>query len=122
MWLMAAMSLVWAHWALGLFIPLFLAIWLRTHTGRSLFQRGTLEYDQGQWHYCADLLPRRLSLRQAWPAGAFMTLRFDDLSAVNERRLFQITIWKAGLTPGSWQRLCLLVGQDLQFSDTRGAV
>lgn len=109
------------HWALMPLVVVFLLVWRHTRAARALLARGQLAYTSVGWSYqaCAGM-PCALSLSRAWLGPAFVTLGFRGQSSAGQS--LEITLFKAALGPHSWQRLCLLVTQDLQFSESRSSV
>jgi hypothetical protein len=57
---------------------------------------------------------RSLVLVHAWPAFAWMTLRFRDVNTAGPKdTMLEITIWKSSVSPCSWRRLNVLVASQL---------
>ncbi|MEO9121821.1 MAG: hypothetical protein ABI228_02355 [Burkholderiaceae bacterium] len=59
---------------------------------------------------------KRLSLVliHAWPAFAWVTLRFRDVDATSPKdTMLEITIWKSSVSPDAWRRLNVLVASQL---------
>ncbi|OXR50380.1 hypothetical protein PuT2_00435 [Pusillimonas sp. T2] len=119
----ATMALGLVHWALMSLVAVFLLVWRRTRAAHALLARGQLAYTPAGWSYQAGAgAPCALSLSRAWLGPAFLTLGFHGLSPTGPSQALEITLFKATLGPHSWQRLCLLVAQDLQFSEPRSSV
>lgn len=119
----ATMALGLVHWALMPLVVVFLLVWRHTRAARALLARGQLAYTPAGWSYQARTgMPCALSLSRAWLGPAFITLGFRGQSSAGPSQPLEITLFKAALGPHSWQRLCLLVAQDLQFSEPRSSV
>lgn len=119
----ATMALGLVHWALMPLVAAFLLVWRRTRAARALLARGQLAYTPAGWSYRANAgTPCAVSLSRAWLGPAFVTLGFQSQSSAGSVQAFEITLFKAGLGPRAWQRLCLLVTQDLQFYESRSSV
>lgn len=70
---------------------------------------------QGAGHWAVSLAGtvRPLRLVHAWPAFAWITLRFQDDAPAARGKPLEFTVWKAGLKEGEWRHLrrCVAVQQ-----------
>lgn len=75
---------------------------------RSYLQAARIHCNDGQWFLDIGGSRRPVSLTNAWPGFAWWTLRFRDLNAGNSKEaMFELTIWKAGMSAGAWRELCV---------------
>ncbi|MBB5216772.1 hypothetical protein [Parapusillimonas granuli] len=59
----------------------------------------------GRWAIRQGGGARPLRLLRAWPAFAWVTLRFQDDAAGARGKPLELTIWKAGLEEEQWREL-----------------
>lgn len=108
------------------------ALWLAWRLGRRLRSASRAAQTQlradpaaGLWGVDRPGRRRSLVLIHAWPAFAWMTLRFRDLGATGPKdTMLEITIWKSSVSPNAWRRLNVLVASQLgvhQFVAASGA-
>ena len=96
------------------------ALWPAWHLGQHLHGTSCVANVQlragpaGGWEVNGPGKRRSLVLIHAWPAFAWMTLRFRDMDAVNPKdTMLEITIWKSSVSPAAWRRLNVLVASQL---------
>jgi hypothetical protein len=71
---------------------------------------------EGVWHIqgSADAAAQPLSLVHAWPAFAWITLRFDRGAAINSKdTMLEVTLWKSGVAPDTWRRLRVHIARQI---------
>lgn len=74
--------------------------------GRAIWDTGVLSlHDSGLWNIELQGRTQHLRLNHAWPAFAWITLRFDDNAMTAPSGTIELTIWKHSMTPAAWSDL-----------------
>lgn len=76
----------------------------------SYLHAARIHCNDGQWFLDSSGSRRPVSLTNAWSGFAWWTLRFRDLNACNSKEaMFELTIWKVGMSAEAWRQLCLSI-------------
>lgn len=97
-------------------VPL-LVLWRfwRQRRYRSCGANAQLCFRETGWRYEQSGVVRPLALTHAWPAFAWMTLRFRALALVGRKEtMLELTLWKSSMPPDAWRRLCVIVAGQRQ--------
>ncbi len=111
--------------AISLLAALFAVSSLRAYfAGKPLFQgqkQGTLEFDgAGQWALVDAAARRSLQLTHAWPAFAWVRLRFRAaLAAGSKETMLELTVWKASVSSEAWRELRMLLARQAALPEWR---
>ncbi|GAB2911202.1 hypothetical protein [Paralcaligenes ginsengisoli] len=83
------------------------------YSSRSCPPDAQLRLDDSQgWLLDKAGAQRLLHLAHAWPAFAWMSLRFNDPGAANPKEtMLELTVWKSSVSPEAWRQLCVLVAR-----------
>lgn len=74
------------------------------------------------WELHRPGLRQPLCLAHAWPAFAWMTLRFLDLDATNPKdTMLELTIWKSSVSPDAWRQLNVAIAAQPEASGSVAA-
>ncbi|TAM75305.1 MAG: hypothetical protein EPN46_10600 [Candidimonas sp.] len=67
----------------------------------------TLEFDgERQWMLIQAAARRPLRLIHAWPAFAWVRLRFLSMAAAGSKEtMLELTVWKSSVSPEAWREL-----------------
>ncbi|MGP1616006.1 MAG: hypothetical protein ACTS5Y_13245, partial [Pollutimonas bauzanensis] len=67
---------------------------------------GTLSLrDCGLWEVALSGTRKTMYLTHAWPAFAWITLRFQDADASERQRPLELVVWRAGVPRRAWRAL-----------------
>lgn len=111
--------------AISLLVALFAVSPLRNYlTGKPLFQGrapAMLEFDGArQWVLVNAAARRPLQLTHAWPAFAWVRLRFcAALAAGSKETMLELTVWKASVSPEAWRELRVLLARQATLPEWR---
>jgi hypothetical protein len=115
----------WRHIILGLVsVAAALAAAILAFRGKPLFRGktpATLEFDGArQWVLVNAAVRRPLQLTHAWPAFAWVRLRFRAaLAAGSKETMLELTIWKASISPEAWRELRVLLARQATLPEWR---
>ncbi|MGB6105962.1 MAG: hypothetical protein WBF88_19160 [Pusillimonas sp.] len=88
-------------------------------TGRQR-KRGILSlHDSGLWALAPPRGDANLRLVHAWPAFAWMTLRFQPPQGGVRGKPLELTVWKRGLPDDNWRELRVCVARQLAMPQRR---
>ena len=75
-------------------------------TGKAIWSAGVLSlHDSGLWNLEIHGRTQTVRLSHAWPAFAWITLRFDDKASGAPEDATELTIWKHNVPAAAWSDL-----------------